>query len=68
MEPGRPGIRQVTAPGGYLPRRALFGVGIYPSLTLVGDWRKNGPKMIAIGLGAAAPGFLIGHLFHTAGA
>jgi VIT1/CCC1 family predicted Fe2+/Mn2+ transporter len=24
--------------------------------------------MVAIGLGAAAVGFLIGHLFHTAGA
>jgi hypothetical protein len=36
-------------------------------LTLVGDWRKNGPKMVAIGLGAAV-GFLIGHLFYTAGA
>jgi VIT1/CCC1 family predicted Fe2+/Mn2+ transporter len=35
---------------------------------LVGDWRKNGPKMVAIGLGAAAVGFLVGRLFHTAGA
>jgi predicted membrane protein (TIGR00267 family) len=43
----------------------LFGVGAYQSLTLVGDWRKNGLKMIAIGLGAAAIGFLIGRLFHT---
>ena len=31
-----------------------------------GDWRKNGLKMVAIGLGAAAAGFLIGRLFHTA--
>jgi VIT1/CCC1 family predicted Fe2+/Mn2+ transporter len=30
-------------------------------------WRKNGLKMVAIGLGAAAAGFLIGRLFHTAG-
>jgi VIT1/CCC1 family predicted Fe2+/Mn2+ transporter len=45
----------------------LFGVGVYSSLTLVGDWRKNGLKMVAIGLGAAAIGFLIGHLFHTTG-
>jgi len=45
----------------------LFGVGVYSSLTLVGDWRKNGPKMVAIGLGAAAVGFLVGRLFHTAG-
>jgi predicted membrane protein (TIGR00267 family) len=46
----------------------LFGVGVYSSVTLVGDWRKNGPKMVAIGLGAAAVGFLVGRLFHTAGA
>jgi VIT1/CCC1 family predicted Fe2+/Mn2+ transporter len=46
----------------------LFGVGVYSSVTLVGDWRKNGLKMVAIGLGAAAVGFLIGRLFHTAGA
>jgi predicted membrane protein (TIGR00267 family) len=46
----------------------LFGVGVYSSVTLVGDWRKNGLKMVAIGLGAAAIGFLIGRLFHTAGA
>jgi predicted membrane protein (TIGR00267 family) len=45
----------------------LFGVGVYSSVTLVGDWRKNGLKMVAIGLGAAAIGFLIGRLFHTAG-
>jgi vacuolar iron transporter family protein len=44
----------------------LFGVGVYSSVTLVGDWRKNGLKMVAIGLGAAAVGFLIGRLFHTA--
>jgi VIT1/CCC1 family predicted Fe2+/Mn2+ transporter len=29
----------------------------------VGDWRRNGLKMLAIGLGAAAVGFGIGHLF-----
>jgi predicted membrane protein (TIGR00267 family) len=46
----------------------LFGVGVYSSITLVGDWRKNGVKMVMIGLGAAAVGFLIGRLFHTAGA
>jgi VIT1/CCC1 family predicted Fe2+/Mn2+ transporter len=37
-------------------------------VTLVGDWRKNGLKMVAIGLCAAAIGFLIGRLFHTVGA
>lgn len=46
----------------------LFGVGVYESVTLVGDWRKNGLKMVVIGLGAAAVGFLIGRLFHSAGA
>jgi VIT1/CCC1 family predicted Fe2+/Mn2+ transporter len=46
----------------------LFGVGVYSSVTLVGDWRKNGLKMVVIGLGAAAVGFLIGRLFHTGGA
>ena len=45
----------------------LFGVGVYSSLTLVGDWRRNGVKMVLIGLGAAAVGFLIGQLFHTVG-
>ncbi|MBV9312883.1 MAG: VIT1/CCC1 transporter family protein [Pseudonocardia sp.] len=46
----------------------LFGVGVYSSLTLVGDWRKNGIKMVVIGLGAAAVGFAVGRLFHTVGA
>ena len=46
----------------------LFGVGVYSSLTLVGDWRKNGVKMVLIGLGAAAVGFAVGRLFHTIGA
>jgi vacuolar iron transporter family protein len=46
----------------------LFGVGVYSALTLVGDWRKNGLKMVVIGLGAAAVGFAVGRLFHSAGA
>jgi predicted membrane protein (TIGR00267 family) len=45
----------------------LFGVGVYSAKTLVGDWRKSGVQMVAIGLGAAALGFLIGRLFHTLG-
>jgi predicted membrane protein (TIGR00267 family) len=45
----------------------LFGVGVYSAKTLVGDWRKSGVQMVAIGLGAAAVGFLIGRLFHTIG-
>jgi VIT1/CCC1 family predicted Fe2+/Mn2+ transporter len=56
----------ITAIG--LSAGVLFGVGVYSSLTLAGDWRKNGLKMVAIGLGAAAVGFLIGRLFHTTGA
>jgi VIT1/CCC1 family predicted Fe2+/Mn2+ transporter len=41
----------------------LFGVGAYSAITLVGDWRRSGLKMIAIGLGAAAVGFAIGLVF-----
>ena len=46
---------------------ALFAVGVYSAKTLVGDWRKSGAQMLVIGLSAAAIGFLIGSLFHTAG-
>jgi predicted membrane protein (TIGR00267 family) len=46
----------------------LFGVGVYSAVTLVGDWRMDGLKMVVIGLGAASAGFLIGRLFHAAGA
>jgi VIT1/CCC1 family predicted Fe2+/Mn2+ transporter len=42
----------------------LFGVGVYEAVTPVGDWRKKGPQMVVIGLGAAI-GFAIGDLFHT---
>ena len=45
----------------------LFGVGVYSARTLIGDWRASGLKMVAIGLGAAATGFLVGRLFNTAG-
>jgi predicted membrane protein (TIGR00267 family) len=45
----------------------LFAVGVYSAKTLIGDWRKSGFQMAAIGLGAAALGFLIGRLLHTAG-
>jgi len=44
----------------------LFAVGVYSARTLVGDWRKSGIQMMAIGLGAAAAGFLIGRLFQIA--
>ena len=45
----------------------LFAVGVYSAKTLVGDWRKSGLQMVAIGLGAAAVGFFVGRLFHTVG-
>jgi vacuolar iron transporter family protein len=51
-----------------LSAAALFGVGVYSALTLVGDWRRSGLKMLLIGLGAAGIGFLIGNLFHAGGA
>src|SRR5690349_9691137 len=35
---------------------ALFVVGGYSAKTLIGDWRKSGLQMVAIGLGAAAVG------------
>ena len=44
---------------------ALFGVGAYSSITLVGDWRRNGPRLVAIGLGAAFVGFVVSSLFHS---
>jgi predicted membrane protein (TIGR00267 family) len=46
---------------------ALFGVGVYSALTLVGDWRTSGLRMLVIGLGAAAVGFLVGRVFNSAG-
>jgi predicted membrane protein (TIGR00267 family) len=45
----------------------LFAVGAYSAKSLIGDWRRSGLQMMAIGLGAAGLGFLIGHLFHTTG-
>jgi len=43
----------------------LFGVGVYSAVTRVGTWWKIGTKMVAIGLGAAAIGFLIGRIFNA---
>lgn len=45
----------------------LFGVGAYQAITRVGSWWRQGARMVAIGLGAAALGFAIGHLFHASG-
>lgn len=46
----------------------LFGVGVYSAVTRVGSWWRNGLKMVAIGLGAAAIGFVIGRLLNAGGA
>ena len=43
----------------------LFGVGVYSALTLVGDWRAMGLRMVVIGLGAAGLGYLVGRLFNA---
>jgi predicted membrane protein (TIGR00267 family) len=45
----------------------LMGVGVYSAVTLVGNWKRSGAKMVAIGLGAAGIGFVVGRFFHTAG-
>src|SRR5258705_1632550 len=45
----------------------LFGVGAYSAKTLIGDWRKSGLQMVAIGLGAAGVRVFICRLFHTTG-
>ena len=49
-----------------LSTAALFGVGAYTAVTLVGDWRLAGLRFVAIGLGAAAIGFIVGRLFNSA--
>ena len=41
---------------------ALFGVGAYKARTLLGDWRRSGLQLAAIGLGASFAGYLIGVL------
>jgi VIT1/CCC1 family predicted Fe2+/Mn2+ transporter len=45
----------------------LFGVGAYQAITRVGAWWKQGPRMVLIGLGAAALGYAIGNLFNASG-
>ena len=50
-----------------LSAMVLFGIGVYSAVTLVGDWRTSGVRMVIIGLGAAAIGFFVGHLFSAAG-
>jgi predicted membrane protein (TIGR00267 family) len=46
---------------------ALFAVGVYQAVTMVGNWFQGGIKMVVIGLGAAFAGFIVGRLFHTSG-
>jgi predicted membrane protein (TIGR00267 family) len=46
---------------------ALFAVGVYSAVTLIGDWRTSGVRMVVIGLGAAAIGFAVGRLFNAGG-
>jgi VIT1/CCC1 family predicted Fe2+/Mn2+ transporter len=46
---------------------ALFAVGVYSAVSLIGDWRRNGLQFVAIGLGAAAVGFAVGRLFGATG-
>lgn len=46
---------------------ALFFVGAYEAKTSVGDWRKKGFQMAAIGLGAAFVGYVVGKLFGASG-
>ena len=44
---------------------ALFAVGAYQAITLVGSWWKSGIRMLIIGLGAASLGYIIAKIFHT---
>lgn len=44
---------------------ALFAVGVYQAVSLVGSWWKSGIRMVIIGLAAAFIGFFIAKLFHA---
>jgi predicted membrane protein (TIGR00267 family) len=44
---------------------ALFVVGVYKAQTTIGDWKKSGLEMAAIGTLSALVGFFIGYLFKT---
>lgn len=44
---------------------SLFIVGVYEAKTYAGDWRKSGIKMVVIGMGAAAVGYLVGRIFQV---
>lgn len=44
---------------------ALFIVGVYEAKIYVGNWFRNGLKMLVIGMSAAVIGFIIGKIFHV---
>lgn len=44
---------------------ALFTVGVYEAVTLVGTWWKSGLRIVLIGMGSAFLGYLIATLFHV---
>lgn len=44
---------------------ALFAVGVYQAVSLVGSWWKSGIRMLMIGLAAAFIGYFIAKLFHA---
>src|SRR5256885_15790634 len=46
---------------------ALFGVGAYTAVTLVGDWRRSALKYLAVGLGAGAIGVFGGWMVKPMG-
>jgi vacuolar iron transporter family protein len=45
----------------------LFAVGAYKAESTIGDWKRSGLQMLAIGLGAAAIAFLVGRIFNASG-
>jgi hypothetical protein len=60
---GRPGGAGCGPPAP--PRVGNLLDQVVETITANRDWRKKGLQMVVIGLGAAAIGFAIGHLFHA---
>ncbi len=44
---------------------ALFAAGVYEAKSYVGNWLHKGLQMVAIGMGAALVGFLVGRVFNV---
>lgn len=44
---------------------ALFALGAIKAKTTVGDWKKSGTQILAIGLLAALIGYLVGYIFQV---